>query len=250
VEAIVRKIRAGEISVNPGSPAAVIAHHRDTNGQLLDPHTAAVEIINLIRPTVAIAFYIAWIALAMHDHPEELQKLRDDPDPAQYFVQEVRRFYPFTPFLGARVRTGFEWKGHRFEPDTLVLLDVYGTDRDPAVWKDPDSFRPGRFKTWEGSAYDFIPQGGGEYRSNPRCAGEAITVGIMEAATRLLASEMDYDMPEQDLQFRLARMPAKPNSGVVINKVRSRTEAEVHVIGAERFLDRKGRGGDRPQPMR
>jgi fatty-acid peroxygenase len=29
-------------------------------------------------------------------------------------VQEVRRFYPFFPFVSGRVLTEFAWRGHRF----------------------------------------------------------------------------------------------------------------------------------------
>jgi Cytochrome P450 len=72
-------------------------------------------------------------------------------------MQEVRRFYPFAPFLGARVRAPFDWRGHHFEPGTLVLLDVYGTHHDPHIWAAPEEFQPERFVGWSGDSFGFMP---------------------------------------------------------------------------------------------
>jgi fatty-acid peroxygenase len=42
----------------------------------------------------------------------------------------------------------------------------------------------------------------------------------MKRAVRLLATEMQYDVPEQDLRIDLSRMPAIPKSRFVIRNVR------------------------------
>jgi hypothetical protein len=51
------------------------------------------------------------------------------------FVQEVRRFYPFFPFVAAVVKKDFTWKGFEFKEGTLTFLDLYGTNHDPEVWE-------------------------------------------------------------------------------------------------------------------
>ncbi|SIE95158.1 Fatty-acid peroxygenase [Mycobacteroides abscessus subsp. abscessus] len=73
------------------------------------------------------------------------------------FVQEVRRFYPFGPFLGAIVRKDFIWNEAEFKEGMLVLLDIYGTNHDPLLWEEPYEFRPERFGNWDGSLFDLIP---------------------------------------------------------------------------------------------
>lgn len=79
--------------------------YRDLEGNLLDTETAAVEVINILRPIVAIAIFINFIALALHHYPEEKEKLKSgDKKYSQMFVQEVRRFYPFFPFVVALVK--------------------------------------------------------------------------------------------------------------------------------------------------
>jgi fatty-acid peroxygenase len=132
----------------------------------------------------------------------------------------VRRFYPFFPFATARVRREFDWNGYRFTKGVRVMLDLYGTDRDPRIWNAPSYFRPERFREWNGSAFNFIPQGGSEHYTNHRCAGEWPTIALIEAAACILATSMTYDVPEQNLHISLSRLPAIPESRFVISKVR------------------------------
>ncbi len=138
----------------------------------------------------------------------------------ELFVQEVRRFYPFFPFVGARVRNDFEWRGYRFRQGTLALLDLYGTDHDARTWEHPEVFRPERFRQWDQSPFNFIPQGGGDYYTNHRCAGEWLTIDLTKVAVRFLTQSMAYDVPDQDLTISMSRMPAIPQSRFVISNVR------------------------------
>jgi fatty-acid peroxygenase len=222
IQHVVEQVRSGELDVPEGSAADVIARHRDPEGKLLDREVAAVELINLLRPTVAVARFITFAALALHDHPEARRKLQDgDEEYLPWFVQEVRRFYPFFPVIGGRAREDFEWRGHRFDEGTWFLLDLYGTNHDPRIWKDPDAFRPERFREWNGSPFNFIPQGGGDHYDNHRCAGEWFTIELVKQAVRLLTTGMQFEVPEQDLSIDLSRMPAIPKSRFVIRNVRS-----------------------------
>jgi fatty-acid peroxygenase len=224
---IVDKIRANRIKAPEESAAYVIAWHRNLDGSLLDRKAAAVEIINILRPTLAVARFIVFAALALHEHPECGQAIvAGDENDLQRFVQEVRRFYPFFPLIGGRVREEFEWRGHRFTDGTWVLLDLYGTDHDARIWGEPEAFRPERFRHWDGSAFNLIPQGAGDHYTTHRCPGEWITIELMKAAVRLLTTAMRYDVPEQDLRINLSRMPTLPNSGFVIDHVKRRSRED------------------------
>jgi fatty-acid peroxygenase len=141
---LIEKIRQGILRAPEGSPAYLMAFSPDFDGKPMDTHMAAVELLNLVRPTVAISWYIAFTGLALHEHPEYREMLRTgNTADVECFVHEVRRFYPFAPFLGAKVRTPFEWRGYRFRQGALVLLDVYGTNRDHRQWQRPNSGRSG-----------------------------------------------------------------------------------------------------------
>ncbi len=222
IEDIVGQIRGGRIHPPEGTAAHVIAWHRDLNGKVLSPRVAAVEVLNVLRPTVAVAVYITFVADALHRHSECRREIEAATDGyADLFVQEVRRSYPFFPSVGARVRHDFEWGGYTFPEGQRVILDLYGTNHDARTWDAPEQFRPERFRRWDESPFNFIPQGGGDHNANHRCPGEWITIALMRQAVDVLVRSLRYEVPEQDLEIDLSRLPALPRSGLIIRNVRS-----------------------------
>ncbi len=217
---LVQRVRAGSLRVPEGSALRVIAEHRDLQGQPLPHRIAAVELLNVLRPTVAVARFVVFAALALHDHPAWRQRVRDSDDVTEQFVQEIRRYYPFFPVAAARVRRAFDWQGYHFPRGRRVLLDLYGTDHHPALWPEPELFRPERFAGWRGDPFALVPQGGGGHLTGHRCAGEWITIELLKRAVTLLTGAMRYDVPPQDLALDLSRMPALPASGFVVTDVR------------------------------
>lgn len=216
----VRQLREGRLEAPLGSAAHAIAFHRDLNGKRLDAHIAAVELINVVRPIVAVSVYLVFVAHALHAHPDIRARLRDgDAAYAGYFVQEVRRFYPFFPAVAARTRQAFEWNGHRFEAGRRVMLDLHGTNHDSRTWDAPERFDPERFRTDDGGAFGFVPQGGGDPRVHHRCPGEWIAIELMKQATHMLTRGMIYAVPPQDLDIDWSRLPALPRSRFVIDRI-------------------------------
>ena len=115
---IIDGVRAGRVQPAEATPTYAIAWHRDLNGELLSPDIAGVELLNVIRPTVAVSVYITFVAHALHEYPECRRQLEAGEEGyAELFVQEVRRFYPFFPAVGARVQHDFEWRGYQFRGD-------------------------------------------------------------------------------------------------------------------------------------
>ncbi|UJR85131.1 cytochrome P450 [Sandaracinus amylolyticus] len=224
---IIERIRRGELRPSPTQASYIVASHVDANDRPLDEHDASVELMNVLRPIVAIGTYVTFIAHALHAHPDHRAALREPVDETtraervEAFVQEVRRFYPFTPFLGACVREGFEWRGHQFPKGRRVLLDVFGTDHDRRLFEDPDAFRPDRFRAWQGGPYDFIPQGGGRYETGHRCAGEWVTIEAMKVALAFLTRAIDFRFAPQDPHIDLSRIPTLPRSGMLLSDVRA-----------------------------
>lgn len=205
-----------------GSPVRAIAAHRDRDGALLGESVAAVELLNLLRPVVAVGRFVAFAALALHAHPDHGESVRAGDDAAvERFVQEVRRVSPFFPFVGGRSRRPFTWRGRSFKKGAWLLLDLYGTNRDLRSWEDPEAFRPDRFLRWDGNPFDMIPQGGGDLAGGHRCPGERATIELTKRAVRLLTTAMTWVVPPQDLTIDLSRMPARPESGFVIANVRA-----------------------------
>lgn len=229
---LVRDVRAGRLAVparSDGSPRALalVAHASDVQGRLLPERIAAVELLNVLRPTVAVSVYVVQALHALHHHPQWRQPLlAGDAVASECFMQEVRRFYPFFPTAVARVRTGFDWGGLHFHAGQRVLLDLYGTNHDPSSWAQPHLFRPQRFLERMPGLFDFIPQGGGEAAHGHRCPGEGIALALMTASVRTLAA-LDWSVPRQDLHIDMRRLPALPRSGFVICDVRPARVAQL-----------------------
>ncbi|MBY7141613.1 cytochrome P450 [Virgibacillus sp. NKC19-3] len=227
VEAFVNDVREGKKDVPKERPLYLFSWHRDHEGELLDEGTVAVELLNLLRPMVAISIYIAFTAQALEEYPGEADKLNDgSEDKLHRFIQEVRRFYPFFPFVPARVDKTFTWDGYEFEEGTLTLMDLYGTNHHPKEWTDPSLFKPDRFQSWDKSPFDFIPQGGGDFNIGHRCAGEWLTIEILKESLNVLVNKLDYEVPEQDLSFSMNDMPSLPKSKMIITNVQRVEEHE------------------------
>ncbi len=217
---LVEQVRDGQLQAEPAKPLMVVAHYRDPDGSVLDSHVAAVELLNLLRPTVAVSYFIIYGALELLAHPQWRERLRSDDSMLEPFAQEVRRLHAFFPFAAARVRQGFDWQGFHFPAGTRVLLDLWGTNREARHWQAAEAFDPERFVNWRGAAFSFVTQGGGDPAEGHRCPGERLAIELLKVALRMLTGAMEYAVPAQDLRLDLSRMPAKPNSGLVVSDVR------------------------------
>jgi fatty-acid peroxygenase len=219
--AAIQDVRNGNLRADDDTALHRIATYRTLDGELLSPRIAAVELLNVLRPTVAVSVFMVFAVHALHMH-QRLRPLlgRGDQRLTRAVVQEVRRFYPFFPATVAKVRKTFHADGMRYATGTRVLLDLHGINHDPRLWHAPDEFRPERFLGWSDNPFTFVPQGGGGYDSGHRCAGERLTIALMQAAVDFFANEIDYDVPDQDLAIDWRRLPALPKSGMVLSNIR------------------------------
>jgi fatty-acid peroxygenase len=192
------------------APLSAIAHHT-ADGYLMDARTAAVEVLNIIRPATAVAWFVAFAGHALDLWPAHRDRLADDAY-ALAFVHELRRFYPFTPFLGARAARDLRLQRTDIARGTLTLLDVYGQHHDPRVWPAPYEFRPERFLHRPVGEFELIPQGGGDPHTGHRCPGEKITIALLCTLVQCLA-RLDYYLPPQDTGIDLTRIPARVQDG-------------------------------------
>ena len=213
---LVEEVRAGTRTAPPGSFFDAAAWLRGGDGELVDPHVAAVEILNVVRPTVATAWFVAYAAHALARHPELRDGLAsEDPVLVRSFSHELRRFYPFAPFVGGTAATEARWGDLTVRPGELVVLDIYGQNHSADLWPEPYTFDPCRFDGLEVDPYTLIPQGGGSAEHGHRCPGEPAVVLILEVLVPRLA-RLDHDVPEQDDGIPLTRVPTRPRSGMVL----------------------------------
>jgi cytochrome P450 len=94
-----------------------------------------------------------------------------------------------------------EFGGHRIRRGTLVLYSPYLTHRDPRLWADPLSFRPGRFQGGA-AAWSFIPFAAGERT----CLGRSFAQLVLSTVLDVLAGA--------DLRFMAGTM--RPRAGLTL----------------------------------
>lgn len=226
---LLEQARAGRLPLDPNSPLAEFLDHHDADGRPLDIPALTVEVLNVLRPIVAVGWFIVGAALLLNSPAgaqahEAGQHIRQHPDEQnlEEFVQEVRRLYPFFPVIGGRARKQFEWRGNTVRSGDWVLLDMFATNRDPDIWPQPLTFRPCRFRGWDGDQNTLIPQGAGDVHSGHRCPGERATIELMKESLSLLIQDLDYDIPEQNTTLNLRQFPARPADGFLMKNVRRR----------------------------
>lgn len=196
----------------------------DDEGELLPIDVAAVELLNVIRPTVALTVWIALMGHALFSRPDIYQRLHAEFDQLQdSFIQEMRRYYPFFPMLPAFAIQDVEIDGYLIPKDSWVVLDLYGTNHDERTIETPEVFRISRYLGKEkhisyDEEYEMIAQGGGKFEAMHRCAGEWITLHALRVFSDQLVNKYQFTVPEQDWEIPLNQFPTFPKSKAVLVK--------------------------------
>ena len=196
----------------------------DDHGELLPVDVAAVELLNVIRPTVALTVWIALMGHALFSRPDIYQRLHAEFDQLQdSFIQEMRRYYPFFPMLPAFAIQDVEVDGYLIPKDSWVVLDLYGTNHDDRMIETPEVFRISRYLGKEkhisyDEEYEMIAQGGGEFKTMHRCAGEWITLHTLRVFSDQLVNKYQFSIPEQDWSIPMNQFPTYPKSKALLIK--------------------------------
>ncbi len=206
---------ARRASTDAHTAAGAVIAHRDERGELLDVHTAAVEIINLVRPFVAVSWLVSGLAMSCQAGSSWREEVRAESVSATDVAQEVRRTYPFVPFLATRATHDLVHRGAAIPGGSLIVLDVWGTNHDPRFWSAPDSFDPRRFRTTPVTPYNLVPQGGGDRHTGHRCPGEDLTLAVLTTLVPRLAA-LPYSVIGDPPGLR--RMPPKPRSRLRVHR--------------------------------
>lgn len=226
----IEKARAGEVEVPKNSAVEHMANLRDENGELVDAQVAGVELQNLTRPTVAVGRFAAFAAVALAEHPEWIERIRNaakdadgfkgDVKEAFAFAEETRRAFPFVPMLPGFARKETEVSGCPVHKGQRVIIDIVGTLNSPKEWKTPATFDPERFMDYENQAdtesiTSFIPQGGAEVRTGHRCPGEKIAVAALASAVEVLTRPgVEISTDREDTTFDWTTVLTRPSTGV------------------------------------
>lgn len=172
-----------------------------------DGETAAVELLNVVRPVVAVGRFIGFAVLALDESPAWRQEIAANPAAARNFAQEVRRLAPFFPVIAGKAREKSAFNGQTFSHGDWVMIDLFATNHDSRYWTDPWIFDPNRYE--RESVENIVAQGAGEIATTHRCPGEPATVDLLERSIQLF-SDAYWALPNQTHRTDLTRFPANP----------------------------------------
>lgn len=223
-QSLIENARINPVAGKEDVALYAFAKATDDHGELLPIDVAAVELLNVIRPTVALTVWIALMGHALFSRPDIYQRLHAEFDQLQdSFIQEMRRYYPFFPMLPAFAIQDVEVDGYLIPKDSWVVLDLYGTNHDDRMIETPEVFRISRYLGKEkhisyDEEYEMIAQGGGEFKTMHRCAGEWITLHTLRVFSDQLVNKYQFSIPEQDWNIPMNQFPTYPKSKALLIK--------------------------------
>ena len=171
---------------------------------------------------------LAWAFQLVAHHPPVQQRLAaeiDSEDGEEYLtatVQEVLRHRPVFLFAIPRaVVQPIEIGAWKYTPPTRLLGCIYLLHHDPALYPEPDEFRPERFLGEAPHRSIWMPWGGGR----KRCPGHRLAVLEMETVLRtVLAIRTVMPAGKQIERARWRSVIVTPHAGSrVIFQARSRS---------------------------
>jgi cytochrome P450 len=176
--------------------------------------------------TTAIA--LAWLWVLLDRHPDEQERLRAElraatggrPPTAEDLpqlprlkavIQETLRLYPPVWLFDRRALGPDELAGTRVATGDLVIFCPYAMHRLPALWSDPEAFRPERFEAGreeQKNKFAYLP-----FSAGPRtCLGNTfamiesqIIVGTLLSRFRIRLADATAPTPRPQVTLRTSR---------------------------------------------
>ncbi|PKA59856.1 Isoflavone 2'-hydroxylase [Apostasia shenzhenica] len=174
----------------------------------------------ILAGTDTSASTVEWALSLLLNHPEALQKAREEIDGQighdhlisdsdlhrlpylHNVVKETLRLFPAAPLLLAHHSSrACTIQGYGEVPGgTMLLINAYAIHRDPRWWKEAERFKPERFEEGEelgGSdqGFRFLPFGSGRRR----CPGEALAHRMMGLALGALIQCFEWERVGKEL---------------------------------------------------
>lgn len=112
----------------------------DEDGQLTERELKATAGLVLAAGFETTVNLLGNAIRLLHEHPDQLQLLRDEPDRWPNAVEEVLRYDPPVLLTGRQVSRDTEILGQRLKAGELVITVLAGANLDPKVFEDPNRF--------------------------------------------------------------------------------------------------------------
>jgi cytochrome P450 family 135 len=184
-----------------------------------------VTIVGAGHETTATA--LAWAFERMLRHPPVMARLRADLErgESRYLdaaIKESLRLRPVVPIAARKLSAPLTVGGREYEPGTVLMPCIFLLHRNPAVYEEPEKFRPERFVNQQPATYSWIPFGGGVRR----CLGSSFALLEMRIVIESVLRNLDL-RPATRRDERIVRraFTLSPKRGARVVATRVRTPA-------------------------
>jgi len=147
IEAAYEEVRAYVLDLvarrrqEPGEDLmSALAHHEQDGDRLDDDEIVTLAASVIAGGTDTTESQLAHGLRLFADHPQQWDRLGDDPALAGQACQEVLRFEPVTPFTARLVREELELAGVVFAVGTVLFVCAATANRDPQTYANPGRF--------------------------------------------------------------------------------------------------------------
>ncbi|MDX8289787.1 cytochrome P450 [Metabacillus indicus] len=209
-------IEKGAKNQDSGHLLSLLFQAADEKGEPLTRTELRDQIVTiLIAGHETTANVLTWIFAVLAKHPQVEEKMMAEIKDAgqltfesmkalpytQQVVQETLRLYPAAWIILREAKTDVEIAGNHFQKGSIFLISPYVMHRNPAFFRDPETFNPGRFSKDSGEEiplYGFFPFGGG----SRGCIGSqfAMMEAVLISATVLRKYKLELSSPYEELQ--------------------------------------------------
>ncbi|HKU40867.1 MAG TPA: cytochrome P450 [Polyangiales bacterium] len=189
---------------------AMLMQARDDEGQPMTDRELRDELMTALaagHETTATA--LAWAFERILKHPHVYERLRAELDAAggaelapdklaalpylDATIKEVLRLRPVVPVVGRILQKPATIGGYDLPAGSAVGACIYLAHRNPAVYPEPDAFRPERFLEQVPDPVSWLPFGGGIRR----CIGAQFATYEMKIVLGTMLAAFDFELADK-----------------------------------------------------
>lgn len=235
--AIVRDKRARGAG-DGGDMLSMLLAARDEDGSALDEddligHTGVIFAAGHETSTNALA----WTFFLLSQHPNVARDLEDEIDGVlrgasptvgdlakmpllDAVVKESMRVLPPVPFHPRIVATDSKLAGHSLPAGSEIFLSIFHMHHDPAVFSEPDHFRPRRWESIKPSVYEYNP-----FSAGPRmCIGAAFATMEIKLVLAKMLQKFRVELPDGARVDPRVAITMAPSGGLAM-RIKKRGDA-------------------------
>jgi cytochrome P450 len=227
----------------------------NADGQPVSELHICNELISiLIAGHVTTGSAVSWVLYELGRRPEILAKLRSELESAGPGLQaqgmiglpylsavcnETIRVHPILSECARVPIEPVEILGQTIPAGRSIVVSIAGIHYDPAIFPQPDQFRPERFIERTFSKTEFMPFGSG----HRRCLGGALAEYTMRIATAEAVLGWDFETAGVDRDVRLD-LTMGPKFGVPLRILRDRrSESRTNHLFGDQPMEIPGHSG-------